>query len=154
MDGSDALGAEMERARVLFNTNLRYGMSAGAAGIRSYFQILETLSREYPSTCPVLLLWRVRIEIQSAALAPHLIYWTADRRARLLKYDAMAQGWRLRRRCYASIDGLCRSLCSEVGSLGTRICGPDVAPTRNRSEASRAYRSLTVRRKTDLGYDP
>jgi len=150
MDTEDDTRAAYERARLLFNTNVRGPMAAGEIGLRRYFGVLETLSMEHKGHCPVFLLWRVRIEDRTCALAPDLVYWDTDRRKRLYRYDAMALRWRVLRRCHASVDGLCRSLCPEVGALGTRVCGADVSASRYR--LARAARVREIGLKSDWQY--
>lgn len=125
-------GAAFERARELYNTHLWGPLAAGEFGLSAYLGVLETLSREHREYCPVFLLWRVWGSHPSAPLALDSLGCMSPNR--LLSLEALAARFRPHRRCYASVNGLCRQVRPEgLGGPAFAPCGADVSAAWHRA---------------------
>ena len=130
------------RVRSLLDANLRPEQRAGLPRLLAYFRVLETISKEYPKICPVLLCWRIWEEDSSAALAYDSFLRRTPVSLRLILSTGVAPRWRSLHRCHASANGICRALLLENCGNAEPVCGAKFSASGDRIPETRGNWSL------------
>lgn len=133
----DVLDVEVPTGSDLAYINrLRYaylcaGPMSGDTPAKGLRTVYATLAQRYPQTCPVLLLWRIRWQEQSSALACPSVRRPPPEEGSL-SHRAMALRSCVLGRNHSSKCTVCRSLYAEIANAEQTLRNQDVASTRHR----------------------
>lgn len=131
-----------DRARIdrLCYAYLRAGPMSGDTASKGFRIVYETLAEMYPSTCPVLLLWRIRWQELTAALACPAIRRPPPQEGSRA-HRAMAMGACLRWRGKRPKCSVCREVYAEIAGAAQTLRAAHEPAAWDRARQAAIYRA-------------